>query len=444
MGRVAMLGLLFIGCTMHVQYTEYSVGEAIHVRRHLMDCLQGVAAVSMQWGAWGGTGMAVVHNLLPRIIKSGLGVLQPTSGLEALHRVLAVAAPAPQLVVSPFEWPKLMQGAEHVFPVFSEFAEHWKPKQAQQGQHHAAVTTASKATSVSLPQRVAQQPRELHAAGSRIPTAVTVPRFIPGRGDDATSQQAVMHEVQSLVEHILGSAAAAQQLLMGLSLDPQQAQQALQHAAVARPSKATPVSLPQQLSRQPRAMHAAGSRIPTTAAPRLTPARADDAARQQAVMHEVQSLVERILGSAASPDQPLMEAELDSMGSVELRTSLSARFGIELPATVTFDYPTPAALAKYMASVTASNATMPDQVRHALLYWESTSTFKPGSKLSDPLSSCPKQTCRGLPSKHTSVHGQPHALSTFRLQSSPHPAQAMHGGNVAAQKLMSTIAICRF
>ena len=32
----------------------------------------GWAAVSMQWGAWAGVGMAVTHNLLPRIIKSGV------------------------------------------------------------------------------------------------------------------------------------------------------------------------------------------------------------------------------------------------------------------------------------------------------------------------------------------------------------------------------------
>ncbi len=31
----------------------------------------GWAAVSMQWGAWAGSGMAITHNLLPRIIKSG-------------------------------------------------------------------------------------------------------------------------------------------------------------------------------------------------------------------------------------------------------------------------------------------------------------------------------------------------------------------------------------
>ena len=62
--------------------------------------------------------MAVVHNLLPRIVKSGLGVLPPAAGVAALAAVLcARAAPPAQVVVSPFEWPKLMAGADRVFPV---------------------------------------------------------------------------------------------------------------------------------------------------------------------------------------------------------------------------------------------------------------------------------------------------------------------------------------
>ena len=45
-----------------------------------------------------------------------------------------------------------------------------------------------------------------------------------------------------------------------------------------------------------------------------------------------------------------MEAGLDSIGAVELRKAVSAKFGVELPATVTFDYPTADALAGFIAS----------------------------------------------------------------------------------------------
>ena len=57
-----------------------------------------------------------------------------------------------------------------------------------------------------------------------------------------------------------------------------------------------------------------------------------------------------LLGFDIAPDEPLMEAGLDSIGAVELRNSVGAKFGIELPATVTFDHPSPAALARFLAA----------------------------------------------------------------------------------------------
>lgn len=45
-----------------------------------------------------------------------------------------------------------------------------------------------------------------------------------------------------------------------------------------------------------------------------------------------------------------MEAGLDSLGAVELRTQLADRFSIELPATITFDYPSPNALASFVTT----------------------------------------------------------------------------------------------
>lgn len=84
----------------------------------------------MQWGAWGGTGMAVTHDLLPRIRKSGLGVLDPVAGMSALARVISTVNYGPQMVISPFDWQKLMAGAQgDVFAVFKEFEQWATPPQ---------------------------------------------------------------------------------------------------------------------------------------------------------------------------------------------------------------------------------------------------------------------------------------------------------------------------
>lgn len=56
-------------------------------------------------------------------------------------------------------------------------------------------------------------------------------------------------------------------------------------------------------------------------------------------------------GSGVAADEPLMSAGLDSLGAVEYVNLVSRRLGgVPLPATLIFDYPTPAAITQYLAA----------------------------------------------------------------------------------------------
>lgn len=68
---------------------------------------------------------------------------------------------------------------------------------------------------------------------------------------------------------------------------------------------------------------------------------------------QVAETVASILGASVVEDQPLMEAGLDSLGAVDLRNALGAHFSLELPATFTFDHPSVAAMAAYIAAAVA-------------------------------------------------------------------------------------------
>ena len=76
---------------------------------------------------------------------------------------------------------------------------------------------------------------------------------------------------------------------------------------------------------------------------------AGGAEAKAATQERVVAIISALLGRDVELDEPLMDAGLDSLSGVELKSQMEAEFDIELPETVVFDYPTPGALASYVS-----------------------------------------------------------------------------------------------
>merc|ERR1712025_80505 len=71
--------------------------------------------------------------------------------------------------------------------------------------------------------------------------------------------------------------------------------------------------------------------------------------RQQQVQQQLQGMVQELLGRDVDPEEPLMEAGLDSMSAVELHSGVQQTMGVELPATLMFDYPSLQAVSGFVS-----------------------------------------------------------------------------------------------
>ena len=56
------------------------------------------------------------------------------------------------------------------------------------------------------------------------------------------------------------------------------------------------------------------------------------------------------MGKPVGSNEPLMASGLDSLAAIEFKNSVSTQFGVVLPATLAFDYPTLEVLAGFVAS----------------------------------------------------------------------------------------------
>ncbi len=78
---------------------------------------------------------------------------------------------------------------------------------------------------------------------------------------------------------------------------------------------------------------------------------------QQLVLTHVAAVLGHASPAAIDPQRPFKELGFDSLGSIELRNRLTQATGLQLPTTLAFDHPTPAAAAKHLRQQAEGNST---------------------------------------------------------------------------------------
>ena len=91
--------------------------DVLAMRRRAAD----LSAVSIQWGMWGGAGMAVQADVLAQLTLQGVGAMAPEVGIAALRSILHSQSHA-VVSVAVFHWPVLLNQRSHTPPFLARLA----------------------------------------------------------------------------------------------------------------------------------------------------------------------------------------------------------------------------------------------------------------------------------------------------------------------------------
>ena len=368
----------------------------------------GTPAVAVQWGNWGGGGMAVRNKgFIERMEKMGLGIIDPDVGLRIMARMLyEIAVPisiASNLqgavsVGNIFLWDNIVRA----LPAVPTFLEEFARPHVLEAKNKAAMARSRAVVTVSATQAAEFWSGKRKQGGARTKSRRQGRRQRGGyqkssklsSGDSSGAQiqaqqtsDAVLSVILSIMTN-LGGTATADQPFMDSGIDSLGAVQLRNEIASAfgvelQPTVTfdypTPAALAKHVASQttgslpgipeadvasiqedqtPTAAEENSSRNNTTQpAPLNTSEEVPSSTNTSStngstILPDLLSVVESILSTSIGPEDPLMASGLDSLGAVQLRNAISERFGVELPATAALAFPTAAALASHIAQCT--------------------------------------------------------------------------------------------
>jgi acyl transferase domain-containing protein/NADPH:quinone reductase-like Zn-dependent oxidoreductase/acyl carrier protein/thioesterase domain-containing protein len=295
----------------------------------------GQHVVSVQWGPWAGGGMASKETEA-RVHRMGMGMIVPAEGVRTLERVISSSS-VPVIGANPFNWSVFAQRLRVKSTLFEDFTTGLAVKRTNGAAKRISKRSSTGKRSSSM---------DMGAIAS---TVASVTAGVMGDSVPASA---------SLMEAGLDSLGAVElrnslskefgiELSATLTFDYPTQEAIAGHIAEILSSSVPRHDLSESgdesdgdfveadLSGMPVSQH-------RRVAPRLNK---DD------VLSTVASVTAGVMGDSVPASASLMEAGLDSLGAVELRNSLSKEFGIELPSTLTFDYPTQEAIVEYLMEV---------------------------------------------------------------------------------------------
>ena len=249
--------------------------------------------------------------------RMGVGVLSPDQGLGALQAVIgllsALKPSLPLFTVNPFNWQRLSLVVRPLPRIFREFE-----------QRHG-----------SGPQK-AQAVRTERLAGSLSDQLSGL------RSDERVAT--IQTQVSRAIAAVRGAELAVDEPLMDAGLDS---------LAMAEVSSSIVSALGVQLPSTVAFDYPSIGEISIFIDSQLFPAPAhltqlSSAMRVSAIQNQVGGAIAAVLGRELDPDEPLMDAGLDSLGMAEISSSVVAAVGVQLPSTVAFDYPSVAAISQFI------------------------------------------------------------------------------------------------